>query len=138
MSHIFFTHFSCEGHIGCSKFWQLRIKPLWTNKSQYSFGMMEHPLDICPEVEHLGFEVDLFPIFWETIILISKVGVKTCSSVVELEIRDGDTSRSSHIVNDYFIYPGLFVFLYEVEHYFFKALCWSFDDYFVTSVNCFW
>lgn len=37
-------------------------------------------------------------------------------SVVQLEIRDSDTSRSSFIVQDSFSYPELFVFPYEVEN----------------------
>lgn len=38
------------------------------------------------------------------------------NSIVDLEIRDGDTSRSSFIVQDCFSYPGLFVFPYKTEY----------------------
>ena len=44
------------------------------------------------------------------------------SSIVELEVRDGDTSRSSFLVQDCFSYPGFFVFPYEVEYCFFGGL----------------
>jgi hypothetical protein len=42
-------------------------------------------------------------------------------SVVQLEIRDGDTSRSSFIVQDCFSYPRFFGFLYEVENCYFNV-----------------
>ena len=38
------------------------------------------------------------------------------SSIVELEVRDGDPSGSSFIVQDRFGYPGFFDFAYEVEY----------------------
>ena len=44
-----------------------------------------------------------------------------CSSIVELEIRDGDTSRRSFFVQDCFSYLGLSVFPYEVESCSFKV-----------------
>ena len=37
-------------------------------------------------------------------------------SVVQLEVRDGDSPRNSSIVENCFGYPGFFVFLYEVEN----------------------
>ena len=48
-----------------------------------------------------------------------------CSSVIELDVRDGDASGSSFIVQNCLGYPGFFVFPYEVEYYsckFFKSL----------------
>jgi hypothetical protein len=36
--------------------------------------------------------------------------------VVQLEVQDGDSSRNSFIIQDYFSYVGFFVFLYEVEN----------------------
>ena len=39
-----------------------------------------------------------------------------CSSTIELDVRDGDASRSSFIIQDYFGYPGVFVFPYEVDY----------------------
>jgi hypothetical protein len=49
----------------------------------------------------------------------------TCS-VIQIEIRDGDTSRSSFIIKICFSYPGCFVFSFEIQHCSFK-LCkeWS-------------
>ena len=54
------------------------------------------------------------------------------SSVVELEFRDGDISRSYFISQVCFSYPGSFgfVFLYEVQYCFSKfckELCWDFN-----------
>jgi hypothetical protein len=42
-------------------------------------------------------------------------------SVVQLEIRDGDTSRSSFIVQNCFNYPRFFGFPYEVENWSLKV-----------------
>ena len=64
-------------------------------------------------------------------------------SVVQLEIRDGNISRSSFIVQNCFSYPEvffLFVFLYEVENcsfMFLKELFWSFGGNFIESVDYF-
>jgi hypothetical protein len=41
------------------------------------------------------------------------------SSVVQFEIRDCDTSKSSFIVQDCFNFPVLFVFLYQAEYCYF-------------------
>jgi hypothetical protein len=41
--------------------------------------MVEHLLDRCLEEVYLGLEVELFPSFWETTKLISKVVVQVCS-----------------------------------------------------------
>jgi hypothetical protein len=62
-------------------------------------------------------------------------------SVVQLEIRDGDTFRSSFIVQDHFSYTGFFVFPYEIENISFKIceeLCWNFDTNCIEYVDCFW
>ena len=64
------------------------------------------------------------------------------SSIVELEIRDGDTSGSSFTVQDCFSYPVfcLFVcFSIEVDYCSFKVceeLCWDLDGDFIESVDC--
>ena len=63
-----------------------------------------------------------------------------CSSVVEFEVKDCDTSRSSLIVKDCFSYPWFFVFPYEVEYCSFKVckeFCWDFDGHCIESVHCF-
>ena len=62
-------------------------------------------------------------------------------SVVQLEFRVADASRSSVIVQDCLSYPGFFGFLYEVENCSFKVckeLCWNFDGNCIESVDCFW
>ena len=45
-------------------------------------------------------------------------GFHYCCSLVYLEVSYGNTSRSSLIAQDCFSYPGVFVFLYEVENCF--------------------
>ena len=63
------------------------------------------------------------------------------SSIVELEIRDGDAFGSSFHVQDCFSYPGFFVFLYKGEHCSFNVyeeFCWDFDGGCLESVDCFW
>ena len=42
--------------------------------------MLEHLLGICPGMVHLGLEEELFPVFWETAELISRVSVPVCNS----------------------------------------------------------
>ena len=39
---------------------------------------MEHPSGVCPRVIYLTLEVDQFPIFWVTAILISIVAIQVC------------------------------------------------------------
>lgn len=60
--------------------------------------------------------------------------------VVQFEIRDGDFSRSSFIVENCFGLPGLFVFPYEVENcsfYVYEELCLNFDGNCTVSIGCF-
>ena len=57
--------------------------------------------------------------------------------VVQLEVRDGDSSRS-FIVQDCFGYPVFLVFPYEVENFSFhvsEGLCWKFDGCCIESVD---
>ena len=64
-----------------------------------------------------------------------------CSSIIELNVRDGDTSRSSFLVQDDFGYPGFFVLPYEVDYCSFKVceeLCWYFDWDCIESIDHFW
>jgi hypothetical protein len=60
-------------------------------------------------------------------------------SVVQLKFRDGDTSRSSFIVQHCFSYHGIFAFPYKVDHFSFKVceeLCWNFDRNYIEYVDC--
>ena len=59
-----------------------------------------------------------------------------CCSVVQLEVRDDDSPRSSFIVQDCFGYLG-FIFSYDIESFSLK-LCWNFDGVCIESVDCFW
>jgi hypothetical protein len=62
-------------------------------------------------------------------------------SVVQLEVKDGDTSRRSFIVQDCLSYPGISGFPYEVKSCLFKVckkLCWNFDGSFIESIDYFW
>lgn len=59
-------------------------------------------------------------------------------SVVQPEVRDGDTSRSSFLGQDCFNCPGLFVYPHEAEYCPFKVckeLCFDGDD--TKSLDCF-
>ena len=57
-----------------------------------------------------------------------------CSSVIELDVRDGDASGSSCIIQDCFGYPGfLFLFLFfhmKLMIVLSRSLknCWDFDE----------
>ena len=53
-----------------------------------------------------------------------------CGSIIQVDIRDADASRSSFIVQDCFGILVFWFFSYEIEYYFFqvsKELCWDFD-----------
>ena len=61
-------------------------------------------------------------------------------SVVQLEVRDGDTSISRYCIG-LLLLSCFFLFLYEVENCSFKVckeLCWNFDGDCIESVDCFW
>ena len=61
--------------------------------------------------------------------------------VLQLEIRDGDTSRHSFIVPDCFSYTGSFVFPYQVENCSFKVcreFCGNFDRSCIQPLDRFW
>ena len=54
------------------------------------------------------------------------------SSIVELEVRDGDAFGYFFLVQDCFGYPGFFVFPNEIEYCSFEVceeLCWDFNRY---------
>jgi hypothetical protein len=61
-------------------------------------------------------------------------------SVVQLEVRNSDSSRSSFIVENSFHNSGSFVFPYEVENCSFhvcEELIWNFDGDCIEFVDCF-
>ena len=63
------------------------------------------------------------------------------SSVLELEFRDINTSRSSSIVQDCFNYSAFFDFPSEIDYCSFrvyKELCLDFNGDYTESVDCFW
>ena len=72
MYHIFFILSSVEGHLGC-----LQGLAIMNNAAENTVEQMslwyDYPLGICPRVLSLDLEVDRFPIFWETAVLISNV-----------------------------------------------------------------
>ena len=69
------------------------------------------------------------------------------NSVIQIEIRDGDTSRSFLIIHGYFNYPGVCVcvcvcvFPHEAKDFPFKICeesCQKFDGECICCVDCFW
>jgi hypothetical protein len=61
-----------------------------------------------------------------------------CSTV---EVRNGDSPRSSLIVENCVHYGGFFVIPYEVENCCFhldEELRWNFDGHCIESIDCFW
>ena len=108
------------------------------------------PFDIfCFSVKNQVFEgvwiniqvFDLVPLIHLSVLMPIPGCFQYCSSVVEFEVRDCDTSRSSFIVQDCFGYPGYFAFPYEVECCSFEVyeeFCWDSDGHCVESVDCFW
>jgi hypothetical protein len=62
-------------------------------------------------------------------------------SVIQLEVRDGDSTRSTSIVENSFCYPKFFVIPDEFENcpfYLGEELSWNFDGDCIESVDCFW
>ena len=62
-------------------------------------------------------------------------------TVLQNEVRCGDSLTSSFIVENSFCYPGLFVIPDEVENfsfYLFDELNWYYDGVCTDSVDCFW
>ena len=58
---------------------------------------------------------DLIPLVNLSVFMPAPSCFHYCSSVIELDVRKGDASGNSFIVQDCFGYPGLFVFPYEVD-----------------------
>jgi hypothetical protein len=61
-------------------------------------------------------------------------------SEVQLEVRDGDSSRGSFIVENSFCYPRFFVIPDEFANcpfYLSEELSWSFDGDCIESIDCF-
>ena len=64
-----------------------------------------------------------------------------CSSIIGLDVRYGDASRSSFLVQNCFGFPGFFVFPYKVDYCSLKVceeFCWDFDGDCIESIDCFW
>ena len=80
MYHIFLYPFLCWGASG---FFQLLviINKAAINLVEYvSYYQLEHLLDICPGEVLLDLPVVLWPLFWGTARLISRVVVQACNS----------------------------------------------------------
>ena len=86
---------------------------------------------------------DSIPLVYPSVFMPIPGSFYYCSSIIELDLRDGDACRSSFIVQDFFFfgYPGFFIFPYEVEYCSFKVceeLSWDFDRDCIESIYCFW
>ena len=60
--------------------------------------------------------------------------------IVQFEIREDDIFKSSFIIQNFFSYPGYFVFPYEAENCLFnfcEKLSWDFEGDYVESIGCF-
>ena len=64
------------------------------------------------------------------------------SSVIVLDVLDGDTSGSSFTVRDCFGYPGFLVFHMKLSFVLLRSVknsvLMGFDGYCIESVDCFW
>lgn len=67
--------------------------------SKCVFGRIENPLGIGPRVVKLSFEVDQFPILWETVILISMVIKQVCSPTNNGRVFPGFHTLTSILAN---------------------------------------
>jgi hypothetical protein len=105
----------------------------------YSFGSFVKNQG-CVSVGVYFMVFDLIPLIYLSVSIPIPHHFYYYGSVVQLEISDGDTFRSSFIVHDCFSYPEFFVLSYEVENFNFKVckeLCWDFDGNYIGSVDCF-
>ena len=62
-------------------------------------------------------------------------------SVVQLEVRHGDSIRGSFIVENSFCYPRFLIFpdaFANCSFYHSEELSWNFDGGCIDSVDCFW
>ena len=72
-----FLYLFCSwGHLGCFQVVVIKNSATVHIAEHISFGMSVYPLGVCPRVVLLSLEVDWFQIFWETVILISKMAVQ--------------------------------------------------------------
>ena len=63
-----------------------------------------------------------------------------CSSIIELDVRDGDASRSFFILQDCFSYPGLLFFHMNLSIVLSRSVkfCWYFDGDCFEFTDSFW
>lgn len=82
---------------------------------------------------------DSTPLITLSVLMPISCGFYNYCFVVHLEFRDGDTSRSSFTIQNYFCFLGFFIFLHEVENCSFKV-CKELHQNFVgiESVDYFW
>ena len=83
---------------------------------------------------------NLIPLVYLSIFVPIPSCFQDCSSLIELEVGEGDASVSSFIVQGCFGYLRSFVFPYKVEYCSFmvcEKLCWDFDGDCFESVDCF-
>jgi hypothetical protein len=84
---------------------------------------------------------DSLPLINLSVLMPLPQGLRYSCSVVDLEVRHGNTATHSFIVQDCFSYPGFLIFPSEVENCSFevcKKLCWSFDRNYTEFIDCFW
>ena len=82
---------------------------------------------------------------WQIETVAHSMGLQTSSvphycSVVELEVRGGDSLSLSFIVKNCFCY-SVFFFFFFFENCFshvFEELCWDYDGDCIESVDCIW
>ena len=86
MNHIFCSYSSVVGHLGCFQLLAITNKAAMNIVEHVLHGMVWHLLGIFPRVELLGLQVDLFPIFWGTSRLISRMVVPVCNPTSNGEV----------------------------------------------------
>ena len=77
---------------------------------------------------------DSIPLVNQSVFMSIPSCFHSCSSVIELDVRDGDASESSFIIQNCFGYPGFLVFLHEIDYCSLKVC----DEDRVEFIDCFW
>ena len=79
-NHIFCIHSSADRHLGSFQLLVISNKGAMNIVEHVSWCMVEHLLDISLEAVWLVLQVELFPVFWGTTRLISRVIVQVSNS----------------------------------------------------------
>jgi hypothetical protein len=103
----------------------------------YSFGFFDKKNQVFLGMWIFFFVFDSIPLSNLCVSIPTPDSLYQYYFVVQIGISDGDTSRSSFIVQDYFSYPWLFSSILTSRIAFSRPIkmCWNFDRDYIESVD---